>query len=80
MISMMNFSGRIPDQTGKFAEGISIEDTFGIKTLKSVPAGLVVNPKITREEVNQQAIEGLQELQVFFKEGQTLLEKNKIFL
>ena len=51
--------GLVPDQTGKFAEGISVEDTFGIKTEKSDPAGLVINPKFSRDEVSQQANEGL---------------------
>ena len=51
--------GVSPDQTGKFAEGVSIADTFGIKTLKSDPAGLVVNPMISREEVQNKAAEGM---------------------
>ena len=50
--------GEVPDQTGKFAEGITTLDTFGIKTEKSDPAGLVVNPKISREEVDAKADEG----------------------
>ena len=51
--------GQSPDQAGKFAEGMSVVDTFGIKTEKSDPAGLVVNPMISRKEVQSKAEEGM---------------------
>lgn len=50
--------GRFPDQTDKFAKGISINDTFGELTKRSGAADKVINPRISRQEVEAASIAG----------------------
>ncbi|XP_050173788.1 EF-hand domain-containing family member B [Myiozetetes cayanensis] len=51
--------GRTHDQSPMLPQGLDIiNTTFGIKTIKDIPAGLLVNPPKTFEEVNKEAREG----------------------
>ncbi|NXC31672.1 EFHB protein, partial [Campylorhamphus procurvoides] len=51
--------GRTHDQSSMLPKGLDIINTaFGIKTIKDIPAGLLVNPPKTFEEVDKEAREG----------------------
>ncbi|XP_039246580.1 EF-hand domain-containing family member B isoform X2 [Pipra filicauda] len=51
--------GRTHDQSSMLPEGLDIiNTTFGKKTIKDIPAGLLVNPPKTFEEVDKEAREG----------------------
>ncbi|NXF81221.1 EFHB protein, partial [Sclerurus mexicanus] len=51
--------GRTHDQSSMLPKGLDIiNTTFGVKTIKDIPAGLLVNPPKTFEEVDKEAREG----------------------
>ena len=50
--------GQIPDQTNKLGKGVNIMSLFGKKSDFDIPAGIVVNPRLTSKEVDHNAREG----------------------